>query len=406
MEPSPSVNRIHVNNSTGLSLNARFTAMQSLGSTTQQKQKKRSRSASRFLLSENGSVANRKFLQQLEKKHKMETALKLKRRSLKAGIQRGGRSKNVSALALRLAPNGKIIKARSLANVATMKADLVQPVAPLQRSNSGLNLGGRVGLPRRINRRRSSQIGISPQGGRRMRLRRNNNIPNNSINQVRGRSRSRSRNRQRSNSISNLTRRNIAMNITQQQNQQQQRRARSRSRSRGRLNTNRNVRSTSQSRSVHSRLGIKRVPVQNKNVIRGLNRRRGIGRVARGRITKRMNSTGGASISNSVLSTNQNGMKRQGRSRSRSRIRNSVAVQGQRGRSRSRARSRSIKRGGKIQTKSATVNRRGRSRSRGRGGRGPTRGGNNNTKREDIKKEDLDKELDQYMASSNNDNDL
>lgn len=67
---SASISKIHVTNSTGLSLNERFTAVQD-----------RRREAPERILrpTRDTSVANRRLLQQLARRHKMQAALKLKR---------------------------------------------------------------------------------------------------------------------------------------------------------------------------------------------------------------------------------------------------------------------------------------------------------------------------------------
>lgn len=79
-----SVNKIHVNSSTKLSLNDRFTIIQTVGpkttSSPQRRNRSRSRSASRSRINnEKASVRNRKLLEQLDQKHAMRAALKIKR---------------------------------------------------------------------------------------------------------------------------------------------------------------------------------------------------------------------------------------------------------------------------------------------------------------------------------------
>lgn len=85
-ENTMSINKIHINNTTNLSLNDRFTVMQSVGPklpapTRKVAPRRRTQSASSILEkpSPNVSLANRKLLEQLDKKHKMRAALKLKR---------------------------------------------------------------------------------------------------------------------------------------------------------------------------------------------------------------------------------------------------------------------------------------------------------------------------------------
>lgn len=82
-----SINKIHINNSTEMSLNDRFTIMQRNGGSTsnslnepRRRIRMRSTSKSRILLNQPAaSTPNRRLLEQLEKKHKMRAALKLKR---------------------------------------------------------------------------------------------------------------------------------------------------------------------------------------------------------------------------------------------------------------------------------------------------------------------------------------
>lgn len=68
------LNQIHVNSSTGLSLNDRFTVISA---------RRRSRSASRSRdmapIDRTASLANRRLLEQLSRKHKLQTAAKLKK---------------------------------------------------------------------------------------------------------------------------------------------------------------------------------------------------------------------------------------------------------------------------------------------------------------------------------------
>lgn len=85
---SSTLNKIHVNNSTGLSLNERFTAISSqpkvvanIGNA--RRSRSRSRSVQRQIpIIKNEQVlsrANQRLLAQLQRKHKMHAALKLKR---------------------------------------------------------------------------------------------------------------------------------------------------------------------------------------------------------------------------------------------------------------------------------------------------------------------------------------
>lgn len=81
-----SINKIHVNSSTKLSLNDRFTFMQTAGPKPQsaptRRIRSRSQSASRPANNRaNGkaSIRNRRLLEQLDQKHKMRAALRIKR---------------------------------------------------------------------------------------------------------------------------------------------------------------------------------------------------------------------------------------------------------------------------------------------------------------------------------------
>lgn len=401
-----SIDKIHVNFSTKISLNDRFTVMQSVGPKVPPIRKiSRRRTQSASLDSGGGgsgggggpqtaSLANRKLLEQLEKKHKIQAALKLKRRSLKANLPTRQRLQNRIGLkkgtinAIRLAPNGKLTRSNSLSNIATMKADLIEPT--LRRSNSTSNIAARLGARRGSTAKGGAQI--SPNSTRR-RLKRNS-LPI---------ARSSSRQRlSRSNSVGNLKRSNSRSNL---------RRGNSKTDLNGsagdvsvppakRINRNR-FRSSSRSRrgsiSVSSRLGVKRGSGGGlrDRPIRGINRRRIIqGGVARGRIGKRRNSTsnmpsgskGGAQQGRVSRPRGRGGAASQ-RSRSRSKSRNT--------RPRSRSLHRNLGRGGIRQRNS-----RGGGRVRGRGGRGRGITRPLGAPRNPIKKEDLDKELDQYMANT------
>lgn len=78
-----SINKIHVNSSTNISLNDRFTKIQSAGqniakSIAKKISQRRTNNGGRSTPPK-GSFENVKFLQRLEQKHKIQTALKLKR---------------------------------------------------------------------------------------------------------------------------------------------------------------------------------------------------------------------------------------------------------------------------------------------------------------------------------------
>lgn len=78
-----SVSKIHVNSSTKLSLNDRFTIIQTVGpkaaGPATPRRNNRSRSASRSRVTDKASIRNRKLLEQLDQKHAMRAALKIKR---------------------------------------------------------------------------------------------------------------------------------------------------------------------------------------------------------------------------------------------------------------------------------------------------------------------------------------
>lgn len=74
--------KIHVNNSTGVSLNERFTAMTTQPKVTAVGGRSRSRSVERPSLprvDQATSRANQRFVAELQRKHKLQAAMKLKR---------------------------------------------------------------------------------------------------------------------------------------------------------------------------------------------------------------------------------------------------------------------------------------------------------------------------------------
>lgn len=81
-----SINKIHVNGATTLSLNDRFTIMQKVGDRIPQgRSRSRSRSQSRaqprpaIINNPRATLRNRNLLAKLDQKHKMRAALKIKR---------------------------------------------------------------------------------------------------------------------------------------------------------------------------------------------------------------------------------------------------------------------------------------------------------------------------------------
>lgn len=387
-----SVNKIH---STRISLNDRFTIIQTVqpNAAAAAPRRRRSQSASsRVRTSPKSSLQNRRLLEQLDQKHyMMRTALRLKKKSLRSNLPLRQRmntqmknrilKRGRTATTLSVGPGGRLKRANSLRNVGTMRADLVGN-GNLRRSNSALNLAGRLGV--------RAQAG-GPNNRRRL-------IRNNVATQ-RSRSRSRTRpNLVRSNSQTNLRRSNSKQSlaaVTPKRNNSQVR-GRSASRQRPRLqrsNSRKNLNAGPRNRGnvagpnrrigINGRLGVKQTQPRN---------------IQRGRITKRRNSTVNGKNGN-VGTVGRNGA-RQRVARSRTRVaqsnpRNRSASRGRNGRQannfapnnqqNNRSRQNGRGRGG------------GRSRSRGRPGR-PNAGAAN---KQPIKtKEELDKELDQYMVNT------
>lgn len=73
--------KIHVNNSTGVSLNERFTAITTQPKVTVAPARSRSRSVERAMprVDQATSRANQRLLAELQRKHKLQAAMKLKR---------------------------------------------------------------------------------------------------------------------------------------------------------------------------------------------------------------------------------------------------------------------------------------------------------------------------------------
>lgn len=384
-----SVNKIH---STRISLNDRFTIIQTVQPNAASPRRRRSQSNnSRVRSSPKSSLQNRRLLEQLDQKHMMRTALRLKKKSLRSNLPLRQRmntqmknrimKRGLTATTLSVGPGGRLKRGNSLRNVGTMQADLVGN-ANLRRSNSALNLAGRLGV--------RGQAG-GPNNRRRL-------IRNNVATQ-RSRSRSRTRpNLVRSNSQTNLRRSNSKQSlaaVTPKRNNSQvrgrsasrQRLQRSNSRKNlngGGLRNRGNVAGANRRIGINGRLGVKQTQLQPRNV-------------QRGRVMKRRNSNVNGKNGN-IGTVGRNGA-RQRVARSRTRVaqpnpRNRSASRGRNGRqannfapnNQQNNRSRQNGRG-----------RGGRSRSRGRPGR-PNAGPAN---KQPIKtKEELDKELDQYMVNT------
>ncbi|XP_055908309.1 serine/arginine-rich splicing factor 4 isoform X2 [Eupeodes corollae] len=424
------INKIHINSSTKMTLSDRFTAFS-------EQPKINPRTSRRDIdspVSRAASIANRRLLKQLAQKHTMEAALKLKRRSMKARPQpttaaykrvtNGQPLKRGTIKALRLGPSGRLLKANSISNVATMEADFLGRRSP-RRSNSVARVAERIGAKRLQTARYPRRVGGRPIWSVNPQL--------NSIREpptaARMRSRSRSRTRQAPVQSPRTSQPGISGRLARgRSNSRSRPMIRSRSRSRiDRVNRMANA-SGVNSVPITSRLGRRLgAPIgRARSVSRqgvGTARRALRGGVASGRILKRRNSVKVATAKGSSLATggvqsrlsrpkgrlpptaanqrlNRSASKRgnaaRGRARSRSRVDNkplqrknlaarggaAVANRQRGGAQRGRAaaghnigrRGRSQQRGGATSVGGAKRNgnaqqqqRRGRSRSRGRG---------------------------------------
>ncbi|CAD6995955.1 unnamed protein product [Ceratitis capitata] len=408
---SASISKIHVTNSTGLSLNERFTAVQD----------RRREVPERVMRppARDTSVANRRLLQQLARRHKMQAALKLKRRSMRPiggslAMRRG------TIKALRVAANGKPIRTNSLTTVATMEADLI--------SNSQRNLNRSLrrasSVSNRLGSRRPLVGGAAQRVAQRQRLQRTMSgavIPNEM--QRRGRSRSRSRapvavinlTRSRSRSIGRVPAGGVQMRGRSRSRARSVSRANARNRANIPVKARLGLRPGANTRPRRSTSGVRGVAQgriqrrRNSNITPAANGRNGIGR-QRGRTLTRKPI---ANVVGRSRSRTRNGTKVGTQLRARSRPRGgsvvgqrnagSGSVQGGRVRGRSQQRrggrgataQRNGKANGNKNGQQQQQQRRGRSRSRGRGGRNQGK----NAKPE-VNKEKLDKELDQYMATT------
>ncbi|GBP93316.1 hypothetical protein EVAR_67959_1 [Eumeta japonica] len=144
---SSTLSKIHVTNSTGLSLNERFTAISTQPKVvtnigTGHRSRSRSRSVQRQIPAamssdRNSSRANQRLLAQLQRKHKVQAALKLKRRSMRTvggGTYGNGngsvRIRRGSVKAFRVGANGKPIRTNSLAVLQRNLANRLGPRRP------------------------------------------------------------------------------------------------------------------------------------------------------------------------------------------------------------------------------------------------------------------------------------
>nr|XP_036674884.1 serine/arginine repetitive matrix protein 2 [Drosophila suzukii] len=420
---------------TGISLNERFTQIQSK-QPPQGRGRSRSRSRSRRIVDSGAgnpgvSAANSRLLQEFKRRHTVQTALKLKRRSLRTtGVSgRGARVGGVKSL--RLAPNGKPMRSNNVTRVATMRADLVASgnAARNRRGGSSTrrfpasNGGGVGGLRQRLGQRRPSVGGAAERVERRQRQQQQQ--------APRGRSRSRSRSRL----------------------PQPQRTDRGRSQSRGRSvgrSQSRNRDRSAQGRvpvkqrlSVKHRLGVRsgQGNIQGNNTAKNPRQRRAPSQlrgVAGGRVDKRRNAQisqkkgvsaslagrqgrprGRSAVRNAAgggVAVNNSGPTR--RSRSRNRV-NTVAAaaatatdQGRANIRQRRGRSAGAAKGNNISknNRNGKTNKNGKSKAanggkqapqqQARRGRSRSRKPTGKPQRTEVKREDLDMELDQYMSTT------
>lgn len=394
------VNKIHFNSSTGVSLNDRFTIMSKVspgldkagaalgraeghGQGVPSGLRKRSNSVDS--IPSRGSLANRAFVSQLDRRHMggQHSQLRLRNRNIRSGRQKLNRNNISSRIQLRRAAGNTLTlvggsrrmqRSNSLSDIATMNADFYERHTPLTRSNSQASLAARLGT-NRIGRSRSrgGPRGRSLQRNQsRNRSRSNSGIRNGGNGQGRP-SRSRSRgggnlgNNNGNNGVRARSRSAAGYGVN------------GRGRGGGRPIQRRNSykpRSVSRSASVNGRLGNNRTsrPMSGGGGFRG------------GRIAKRGMRRGGAYGGGGMVGRNGNNGGRPGRTLQRGRGgprgAGGAANGGiRRGRSRSRGRAPSQTRGRSAQ--------RGRNASRGRYPAAPQKS-----------KEQLDKELDTYMANT------
>lgn len=393
------VNKIHFNSSTGVSLNDRFTIMSKVspglekagaalgrgadgrGQGVSSGLRKRSNSVDS--IPSRGSLANRAFVSQLDRRHMggQHSQLRLRNRNIRSGRQKLNRNNITSRAQLRRAAGNTLTlvggsrrmqRSNSLSDIATMNADFYERHTPLTRSNSQASLAARLGTNGRIGRSRSRGGRSLQRNQSRNRSRSNSGVRNGGGGAGLGRpSRSRSRGggqlgnggRARSRSAAAYSGNGVG---------------RGRGGGGGRPMQRRNSyvpRSVSRSASVNGRLGGNRTSRPMSGGFRG------------GRIGKRGMRRGGA-YGGGIVGRNGNNGGRPGRTLQRGRGGprggGGAAANGggiRRGRSRSRGRAPSQTRGRSAQ--------RGRNASRGRFPAAPQKS-----------KEQLDKELDTYMANT------
>lgn len=390
------VNKIHFNSSTGVSLNDRFTIMSKVspgldkasaalgrveghGQGVSTGLRKRSNSVDS--IPTRGSLANRAFVSQLDRRHMggQHSQLRLRNRNIRSGRQKLNRNNMNSRAQLRRAAGNTLTlvggsrrmqRSNSLSDIATMNADFYERHTPLTGASSQASLAARLGT-NRIGRSRSRGGPRSLQRNQsRNRSRSNSGIRNGNGGLGRP-SRSRSRGGNLGNNVGNgrARSRSAAGYVGG---------GRGRGGGGGRPLQRRNSykpRSVSRSASVNGRLGNNRTsrPMSGGGGFRG------------GRIGKRGMRRGGAYGGGGMVGRNGNNGGRPGRTLQRGRggPRGAGAANGgiRRGRSRSRGRTPSQTRGRSAQ--------RGRNASRGRYPAAPQKS-----------KEQLDKELDTYMANT------
>ncbi|KAL5275291.1 CHTOP family protein [Megaselia abdita] len=252
------ISKIHVNNSTRVSLNDRFTAIRSVKPNVRRNDGH---------LTPRSSEANRKLVQRLSVKHKARPTLKTQKTALKGKaktVKRQAFPKGITSKPFR--PNLRLDFVKTARNTRLLK-----------RSNSTGNITARLGNNnQRVNRRVTGQRSSSQSRGR-SRSRNQTDIVQNTRSNSKSRARSTSRARM-VNSV-NVNSRNVS---------------RGRSASKNRTNANR-----SSNRNIANRLGVKKAGGNSVNI---------------GRINRRRASAGGQINSIKTAKLNSN---RQSRSRTR-----------------------------------------------------------------------------------------
>ncbi|XP_055851635.1 serine/arginine repetitive matrix protein 2 [Episyrphus balteatus] len=456
------INKIHINSSTKMTLSDRFTAFSAQPKINPRTTRRGIDSpvsrvasiANRRLLKQ---LAQKHTMEAALKLKRRSMKTRSAPTAAFKRVNNGQPLKRGTIKALRLGPNGRPLKANSISNVATMEADLMGRPTTLRRSNSVTRIADRIGGKRPQGARFPRRAGARPVWGTASVL----NSNREPLPPARMRSRSRSRTRQPVLLSPRLSQPGVSGRLARgRSNSRSRPMVRSRSRSRNdRMNRMTEVRGAN-ALPITSRLGRRQgaAGARTRSASRAgtsVARRPLRGGVASGRIQKRRNSVkavranGGATLATrsgvqsrlsrpkgrlAAAATNQRlnrsaskrGNAARGRARSRSRAdnrplqRSNSAARGgaavanrQRGggakRGRTAVRNIGGRRGRSQQRGGATAGgaqrngngqqqRRGRSRSRGRGSaRGGRQLGND---KPDVKKEDLDKELDQYMSST------